>query len=94
MNTESAALTLKELGHVTRLSIYKRLVKAGEQGLTVGELQKELNIPASTLSHHLAALISVKLVLQKREGRTLHCIAQYATLNNIMAFLLEECCAG
>ncbi len=94
MEIENVAQALKELGHVTRLTIYKRLVRAGEQGLAVGELQKELNIPASTLSHHIAALVSVKLVQQKREGRILRCIAQYTELNSIVSFLVEECCAG
>ncbi len=93
MNTENVAQALKELGHVTRLSIYKRLVKAGSQGLPVGELQKELQIPASTLSHHIAALSSVNLLVQKREGRILRCIAQFNTLEAILAFLTEECCA-
>ncbi|ELD7994249.1 helix-turn-helix transcriptional regulator, partial [Citrobacter freundii] len=44
--------------HPTRLSIYRELVRAGHEGLPVGELQKHLEIPASTLSHHLSALIS------------------------------------
>ncbi len=94
MNTEKVALALKELGHVTRLSIFKRLVKAGENGLPVGELQKELNVPASTLSHHIAALVSAGLIHQKREGRILRCTAQYTVLNGIISFLTEECCAG
>ncbi len=93
MDIESVASALKELGHPTRLGIYKRLVKAGETGLAVGVLQKKLDIAASTLSHHIAALVSVGLVQQKREGRILHCIAQYTVLNSIIAFLVEECCA-
>ena len=51
MQLEEVAKALKELGHPTRLFIFKHLVKAGEQGLPVGELQKQLAIPASTLSH-------------------------------------------
>ncbi len=92
MDVANVATILKELGHATRLKIYKRLVKAGEQGLPVGVLQKELNVPASTLSHHMAALVSVGLVVQTREGRTLYCTAQYTVLENILQFLLEECC--
>lgn len=59
MELSKAADTLKELGHPTRLSVYRELVKAGHEGLPVGELQKRLDIPASTLSHHLSSLISV-----------------------------------
>lgn len=49
MELISASTVLKELGHATRLGIYKKLVKAGPQGLPVGDLQKQLEIPASTL---------------------------------------------
>lgn len=92
MDIETVASALKELGHPTRLGVYKRLVKAGENGLPVGELQKELEVPPSTLSHHISALVSVGLVKQTREGRILHCTAQYEVLNDIIAFLMEECC--
>ena len=92
MDIETAAAALKELGHPTRLSIYKRLVKAGENGLPVGELQKELEVAPSTLSHHISALVSVDLVKQKREGRILFCTAQYEMLDDIITFLSEECC--
>ncbi|MGL6404949.1 ArsR/SmtB family transcription factor [Aeromonas veronii] len=86
MQLEEVAKALKELGHPTRLFIFKHLVKAGEQGLPVGELQKQLAIPASTLSHHIAALVSVGLVKQNRESRTLLCVSQYAVLEEIIAF--------
>ncbi len=92
MDINTVADSLKELGHVTRLKIYKRLVQAGFSGLPVGELQKELDIPNSTLSHHISALVSAGFVKQVREGRTLFCIAQYDHLESIMQFLNDECC--
>jgi len=46
------AKAFKELGHPTRLVIFKRLVKSGFQGVAVGAVQEEINIPGSTLSHH------------------------------------------
>lgn len=82
------------LTHATRLGIYKKLVKAGPQGLAVGDLQKQLEIPASTLSHHISSLISVSLVRQERQGRTLYCHACYEKLSALIAFLTEECCTG
>lgn len=94
MDLNTAADALKELGHPTRLSIYKTLVKAGYQGLPVGDLQKTLDIPSSTLSHHLSALMSAGLIRQERQGRTLFCLPLYATLQSLMAFLTEECCAN
>ncbi|MDA5550354.1 helix-turn-helix transcriptional regulator, partial [Yersinia massiliensis] len=52
------------------------------------------NLPASTLSHHLSALISVGLIRQERHGRTLFCHSRYEQLEELMAFLIDECCAG
>ncbi|USE36662.1 helix-turn-helix transcriptional regulator [Endozoicomonas sp. SCSIO W0465] len=92
MDLDNCAKALKELGHPSRLGIYKRLVRSGHHGLPVGTLQKELEIPGSTLSHHISALVSVGLVQQKRDGRTLYCIAQFDTFNKVMEFLSEECC--
>ncbi|WP_205953953.1 ArsR/SmtB family transcription factor [Pantoea stewartii] len=94
MNLNSAANALRELGHPTRLGIYRELVKAGDDGLPVGEVQRRLDIPASTLSHHLSGLISAGLVSQERRSRTLYCRPCYEQLEQLMAFLTEECCAG
>ena len=92
MDIEDHAKALKELGHPSRLKIYKRLVRAGHKGLPVGVLQTELSIPNSTLSHHISALVSVGLVKQKRTGRTLHCIPQFHVFSELLAFLSNECC--
>lgn len=92
MKIENAAAQLAELGHVTRLEIYRNLVKAGNSGLCVSEIQTQLKIPGSTLSHHINKLIHVGLIKQEREGRTLHCIAQYQKLEQLITFLNEECC--
>lgn len=94
MDLNSAANALRELGHPTRLGIYRELVKAGDDGLPVGEVQRRLDIPASTLSHHLSGLISAGLVSQERRSRTLYCRPCYKQLEELMAFLTEECCAG
>ncbi|ATM79294.1 ArsR family transcriptional regulator [Serratia fonticola] len=93
MELEAVANALKELGHPTRLSVYKALVRVGKSGLPVGELQRRLDIPNSTLSHHISALVSVGLLQQRREGRILYCLPQYEVLNQIVSFLVEECCA-
>ncbi|KAA8726783.1 ArsR/SmtB family transcription factor [Ewingella americana] len=94
MDLNTAASALKELGHPTRLAVYKALVKAGHGGLPVGELQAQLDIPASTLSHHLSALLTVGLIRQERQGRTLFCLPQYQRLEQLLVFLVEECCSG
>ncbi|QIZ77139.1 ArsR/SmtB family transcription factor [Ferrimonas lipolytica] len=92
MELEATAKALKELGHPTRLAIFKRLVKSGFQGIAVGEVQQQLGIPGSTLSHHLSSLTSAGLITQRREGRTLYCVAQFEQLNEVIEFLQSECC--
>lgn len=92
MELEAVAKSLKELGHPTRLSIYKEVVKAGYQGIAVGGVQSKLAIPASTLSHHISGLTSAGLISQRREGRTLYCVAEYHNLESVIGFLRDECC--
>ncbi|NLS12083.1 helix-turn-helix transcriptional regulator [Vibrio sp. SM6] len=93
MEIEIVAKALKELGHPTRLMLFKAVVKAGYQGIAVGALQERLAIPGSTLSHHLSALASAGLIHQRREGRTLFCVAEYQTLQGVLSFIQDECCA-
>ncbi|UAB69192.1 helix-turn-helix transcriptional regulator [Vibrio sp. SCSIO 43132] len=93
MDIDIVAKSLKELGHPTRLTIYKSVVKAGFKGIAVGGLQEKLNIPGSTLSHHISGLVSAGLLTQRREGRTLFCVAEYEKLQYVISFLLDECCA-
>ena len=93
MELHSVAKALKELGHPTRLTIYKRIVKAGLEGIPVGAIQRELDIPGSTLSHYISSLASAGLISQRRESRTLYCVAEYQCLDEVIEFLQEECCA-
>jgi DNA-binding transcriptional ArsR family regulator len=93
MKIDDAAARLEALGNPTRLKIYRTLVRAGHAGLPVGRVQERLKIPASTLSHHMKALVSVGLISQKREGTTLMCHAEYDTMRGLMDFLVAECCA-
>jgi DNA-binding transcriptional ArsR family regulator len=93
MKIDEAAARLEALGNVTRLKIYRTLVRAGEPGLPVGKLQARLAIPASTLSHHLKTLIMVGLVSQERDSTTLICRASYPVMRGLVDFLVAECCA-
>lgn len=94
MQHDDAVTKLAELGHGTRLAIYRLLVKAGSQGLMVSEIQQQLQVPNSTLSHHISKLIAAGLMSQSREGRILRCHANYSALSKLMAYLSEECCAN
>ncbi len=93
MNLEKAAGRCSELGNVTRLSIFRLLVRAGKYGLPVGEIQKHLEIPGSTLTHHLQRLIKVGLVKQRRESRILYCVPQMDAIQELAGYLLSECCS-
>lgn len=93
MELEIVAKRLAELGHSTRLSVFRYLVKCGPVGCPVGQLQEELAIPGSTLSHHLSRLMSAGLVEQRREGRILYCVPIYSALDDTIEFLKSECCS-
>lgn len=93
MNIEIAATQLEALGNKTRLRVYRALVRAGEHGLPVGQLQDKIGIAASTLSHHLHRLIATELVTQERQSTTLICRANYPAMNGLVGFLVDECCA-
>ncbi len=94
MTEENLAKYLAELGNITRLKIYMFLIKVGRKGIRVGEIQDYLQIPASTLSHHLTKLSNVGLISQKREGRILNCIANFDVLQAVLNELQESCCSG
>ncbi len=91
---QAVAACLEALGNETRLSIYRLLVRAGPAGMAVGELQRELAIPASTLTHHLSRLLWVALIHQRREGRRLICSTDFSGMDSMLAFLTRECCAS
>lgn len=94
MQVDIAAQKLAELGHTTRLKIFRHLIKGGEKGVPVGEIQSALDVPGSTLTHHINRLVSVGLVVQRREGRVLYCVPQYDALDDLIVFLQEECCVN
>lgn len=85
---------LAQLGHETRISIFQLLTKAGKKGMKVGEIMEELEIPPSTLSHHLSKLTNLNLIRQEREGKNLICIANYLMLNDIVFELQSSCCSN
>ena len=94
MKIEKAASQLAELGHVTRLQIFRALVKSGQSGLPVADIGQVVAIPGSTLSHHINRMIKVGLINQVREGRVLRCFAQYDQLEDLVGFLVKECCSS
>jgi len=93
MNLETAAKQLEALGNSTRIAIFRNLVKAGPHGRKVGELRNELNIPGSTLSHHIAKLVNAELIRQERDSRSLICTADSENMDTLMEFLVQNCCS-
>lgn len=80
------------LGAEPRLQILRLLLSAHPTGMVVGDIQEEMGIPGSTLSHHLEKLRQVGLVSVRRESTYLWYTAETEALREIMNFLYEECC--
>ena len=80
------------IGTESRLRIMQLLLSAHPDGMVVGELQEQLGISASNLSHHLDKLKNEDLVLVSREGTFLRCRANTDALQEILTFLYAECC--
>jgi DNA-binding transcriptional ArsR family regulator len=80
------------LGTEPRLRIVRLLLSAHPDGMNVGEIQSELGIPNSTLSHHLDKLKNEELVTVQREGTFLRYMANLEGLQEILSFLYAECC--
>jgi ArsR family transcriptional regulator len=80
------------LGTEPRLRIVRLLLSAHPEGMTVGEIQAELGIPNSTLSHHLEKLKNEDLAIVQREGTFLRYLANTDGLRELLSFLYAECC--
>jgi len=94
MNDTKAASAFSALGHPSRVAILRLLVQAGETGLSVSAMREHLSIPATTFGHHLKAMVDAGLIKQERRGRALMSTASYASLQGLVAFLMEDCCRG
>ena len=94
-NTQVSRLAdrLAALGAEPRLLIMRLLLASHPQGMVVGEIQQELQIPGSTLSHHLDKLKSEDLVSVRRESQFLRYTANAEALRELLAFLYAECCS-
>jgi DNA-binding transcriptional ArsR family regulator len=80
------------MGTEARLRIMQLLMTAEPEGLIVGDIQSELDIPSSTLSHHLDKLKNEGLVNVRREGTFLWYRANTDALKDLLGFLYAECC--
>lgn len=93
MDSSAAARGFAAIGSAARLEVLKCLVRAGEGGLTVGEIQARTGIAPSTLNHHLGTLREAGLLIQQKTGRTIHNRAAFDQLTELASYILSECCA-
>jgi DNA-binding transcriptional ArsR family regulator len=82
------------LGHPARLSILRLVVQAGAGGMTTTALQEKLDVPWTTLSHHLTRLVHAGLVASERDGKFAIHTADYKALEALTKFLWQDCCKG
>lgn len=94
METEGAVEAFSALGHASRLEAFRLLVQAGEGGLPAGEIARALDIPAPTLSFHLAHLSRAGLVTARPEGRRVIYALDVERFRDLLGFLLRGCCGG
>ena len=94
MEEKDVLKSLAALAQAHRLQAFRRLVAAGPQGDTPGQLSEALGIPNATLSFHLKELMNAGLISQERSGRHLIYRVEFDRMNGLLAYLTENCCQG
>ena len=83
---------LAALGHAVRLAILRFVVQRGEGGSAAGEIQSHVDVPASTLSHHLKRLVEAEMLISRQEGTFHYYAADYKSLRALTDYLWQDCC--
>lgn len=94
MKTKDAVRSLAALAQDTRLAVFRLLVQQGPSGLAAGEIATALDISPATLSFHLKELSHAGLVTSEQESRFIFYSADFAAMNELLAFMTENCCAA
>jgi ArsR family transcriptional regulator, arsenate/arsenite/antimonite-responsive transcriptional repressor len=94
METTDAVAALAALAQDNRLDVFRLLVQAGPEGLAAGAIAERLALAPNTLSFHFDRLRQAGLVTVTREGRSLIYAARFETMNDLLAYLTENCCGG
>ena len=94
MEKPDAIAALAALAQESRLDVFRLLVQAGTEGLPAGQIAERLGVPPNSLSFHLNQLRHAGLVTFRRESRSLIYAAEYAAMNDLLAYLTENCCQG
>lgn len=94
MDKTATLAALSALAQPTRLDVFRLLVKAGNQGLSSGEIGAALGVRQNTMSANLSVLLQAGLVRNLREGRSIRYFAEMVGMRGLLAFLMEDCCGG
>ncbi len=94
MNSAPAVEKLAALAQETRLAIFRLLVEAGPEGMNAGAIAAALDIPPATLSFHIAHLARAGLVSARQESRFIFYAADFAAMDELIAYLTDNCCQG
>lgn len=94
MDSPKVVDALSALAQEHRLALFRLLVQAGEKGMAAGAIAEALGVPNSSLSFHLAQLTKAGLIRQTRQSRSLIYSADYGAMNDLVGYLMENCCAG
>ncbi len=94
METKHALTALTAVAQESRLAVFRLLVRTGPDGMAASKIADNLGIAPSSLSFHLKELAHADLVTQRQEGRFVIYSANFHTMNALIAFMTENCCAG
>lgn len=94
MDTKAAIAALAALAQDSRLAVFRLLVQVGPAGMAASKIAEQLGVPASSLSFHLKELTHAGLIIPRQDGRFVIYSANFATMNCLVGFLTESCCAG
>ena len=94
MEKSNAVAALAALAQDNRLAVFRLLVEAGPQGMPAGQVAAALKLAPNTLTFHFDRLRGAGLVSVRRDGRSMIYAARYDTMNELLAYLTENCCQG
>lgn len=94
MESSVALKRLSALSQEGRLAAFRLLVRAGPEGMAAGEIARALAVTPNTLSAQLSILANAGLITSRREGRSIIYAPEFPSMNDLLVYLMEDCCQG
>jgi ArsR family transcriptional regulator len=94
MKPDQVVKALAALAQPTRLAVYRLLVERGPEGIAAGQVAEKLKVSPATLSFHFRTLSHAGLIESRQDGRFVYYAANFKVMNNMVAYLTENCCGG